>query len=241
MNTQTAVLPDPMRAGVGGIHATKWIAGSVDDQRRAVDAVFAAVENGGLPDGLLTLTGYVHPEGEDAFTYAQWSTADAPERFLEAGGKDLLDAVEAEVPALERAETNVYSLYRGYVSPDPAIAAAVTPDRATAANPPGWIIVVTIFFDEPGRAPGWIDTTLEALREVEPVDGLITNYFHIDSAGTRVINYTEWSDREKHKAAHAGDTGPIGQNGAVGKRIKSLPGVVGVELSRYQIHRSLAA
>lgn len=241
MNSQAAVLPDPMRADVAGIHTTKWVAGSVENQGRAIDAVFQAVEGSALPDGLLTLTGYVHPEGNDAFTYGQWSSPEAPQRFVEGLGQEHLGAVEQLVPELERADSTVYTLYRGYVTPDPATAAAVTPDRATAANPPGWIIVVSIAFDEPGRAPGWIDTTLEALRSVEPVDGLITNFFHIDTTGTRVINYTEWSDREKHKAAHAGDTGPIGQNGAVGKRIKSLPGVVGIELSRYQLHRSFAA
>jgi hypothetical protein len=226
MTTQPAALPDPTRSDVAGIHATRWFVGAVERQQAAVDAVLDLVEQD-PPPHLLALTGFVHPEGEEAFTYAQWSDADAPRRFLDADQPRL----EQAVPQLDRVDSTEYRLYRSYL----------TPDEATAAHPPGWIIVVTIAFDEPGRAPGWIDTTLDALREVEPVDGLITNHFHIDVAGTRVINYTEWTDREKHKAAHAGDSGPIGQNGPVGKRIRSLPGVVGVEVSRYQLHRSLAA
>lgn len=223
MTPRPAVLPDPTRSDVHGIHVTRWFAGAPDRQAAAVDAIFDELERAPLPEGLLTLTGYVNPDGgDDALTYAQWSSADAP---------DLVGLVERAAPGLERVETTEYALYRSYV----------TPDAATAAHPPGWIIVVTIEFDEPGRAPGWIDATLDALREVEPVDGLITNHFHIASEGTRVINYTEWTDREKHKAAHAGDSGPIGQNGPVGKRIRSLPGVVGVGLGRYRLHRSLAA
>lgn len=226
MTVSTAVLPDITRPDVRAISVTRWIVGDLARQHAAVDAAMAEFERLGLPKGLLSLTCFVNAEGPSVLNYAQWASDEAHEEFLRTLGPTLDRGVDEAIPGIERQGPITYRLYRSYVPEGPTV-------------DPGLMILVTIEFDGPGRARDWIDVVIDAVRAVEPVHGLITNHFHISVDDTRVINYTEWTDEQAHYEAIDSDTGPIGQKGSVGQRVRTMPGVTKIGFEHLLLYRSL--
>jgi hypothetical protein len=108
-----------------------------------------------------------------------------------------------------------------------------------------------VTFETPGRAHGWVDSVIEAMRAADPVPGLISHYFHVSVSDTHVLNYAEWTDAAAHRAAVESGLGPIGRHGAGGQhgaagrhgadgpRFREMPGVVDIAVERCQLYRSL--
>ncbi|WP_169736765.1 antibiotic biosynthesis monooxygenase [Pseudonocardia spinosispora] len=221
-----AVLPDIARADAGTILVSRWIVGDLARQRAAVDATMAEYAKlGAVPDGLLALSCFVSPDSDSVLNYAQWTSDAVHARFVESDRPRLAKGVDDLVPGIRRPGLVRYRLYREY-----------RPVKARV----GTVVMVSVEFDRPGLARGWVDAVLEAIREAAPVPGLISNYFHVSLDDVRVLNYAEWTDDQAHRAAIDSAGGPIGEHGTVGRLFRTMPGVVDIGFDRYQLYRSLS-
>jgi len=228
-----AVLPDLRRRDVGTILVSPWLVGDLERQRAAVDATLAGYDHFGLPDGFLSLSCFVSVEGTTVVYYAQWTSDEAHREFQRTDRPALARGVDELVPGIERPGVTRYRLYRDYLP------AGDTP------GPAACVVLVTVTFETPGRAHGWVDSVIEAMRAADPVPGLISNYFHVSVSDTRVLNYAEWTDAAAHRAAVESGLGPIDRHsadswhGADGPRFREMPGVVDIAVERCQLYRSL--
>jgi hypothetical protein len=230
MSQTAAALPDIVRPDVGVIMLSDWQVGNIDRQRAAADALVEAYESLDDMEGLRSLTCFVSPDDDRLLTYAQWADESAFESFMRDHGSALDTAVANVAPDSDRPPAIKYELYRSY-----------TPEVGDAQA--DWMVGVTFRYAGPDYVRPWVDVVIDAIRDVEPVKGLVVNHFHVaDDAGddeSRMFNYTLWTDKESHVAAIEGADGPIGKDGPVGQRVRTMPGVVGGGFVRYQLYRSV--
>lgn len=216
----TAVFPTVDRPDSGLALVSPLYVGTADIQRAVADAIVAEWSAADRPDGLLSQTCYVSTEGENVWTYEQWTGLDA---YLESGrayrqppplrglGRDGADIERCSPIAFQRYRTTVFD------------------SRGTTTR------IVAPVFDVDGRAAQRtiIDRLLDGpLTAATP--GLLSVHFHYSLDGSRVLNYAEFTEDGKHLDFLAS---PIAQ--ATTKLTEDTPGVRGIGGKRYILHGSV--
>lgn len=145
------------------------------------------------------------------------------DKFAQTDHPEWTDGIDA-VPDSERHAITPYWLYRSFV-----------PDGSPRR--PGCIVVIT--FETDGsewqhKLVGWL---VDRLPDNVPHLGNISNHFHISTDGTRVFNYTEWTDEEAHQDVVEND---LGEDDEVPQMIDAMAGVRGLGYKRFNPYRSLA-
>lgn len=193
---------------------TPLYVGTADVQHAVADAVLAEWTATERPEGLLSQTCYVSTEGENVWTYEQWTNLEAyrdsgrmyrQPATLRGLGRDGADIERCAPIAFQRYRTTVFDT-------------TGTPTR-----------IVAPMFDVDGRAAQRtiIDRLLDGpLTEATP--GLLSVHFHYSLDGSRVLNYAEFVKDEDHLDFLAS---PIAQ--ATTKLTADTPGIRGIGGKRY--------
>jgi hypothetical protein len=217
-----AVFPTIDRPDSGLVLVSPLYVGTAEIQRMAADAIVAEWSAASRPDGLLSQNCYVSTEGENVWTYEQWTGLDA---YLNSGRAYRqpapLRGVGNEGADIERCSPIVFERYRSSIFDTQG-----TPTRIVAPT-----------FDVDGRAAqqNIIDALLDGpLTKATP--GLLSVHFHYSLDGSRVLNYAEFTEDSKHLFFLAS---PIAQ--ATTKLTEDTPGVRGIGGKRYILHGSVAA
>ncbi|TSB22379.1 antibiotic biosynthesis monooxygenase [Streptomyces sp. NBC_01525] len=201
---------------------TPLYVGTADVQQAVADALLAEWEATSRPEGLLSQTCYVSTEGENVWTYEQWTGLAA----YRASGRMYLQPPTlrgrgVDGADVERCAPIAFKRYRSTV-----FDTVSTPTR-----------IVAPMFDVDGRATQRtiIDRLLDGpLTEATP--GLLSAHFHYSLDGSRVLNYAEFTEDEAHVDFLAS---PIAQ--ATTKLTQDTPGVRGIGGKRYLLHGSVGA
>ncbi|MFH8345914.1 hypothetical protein [Streptomyces sp. NPDC018045] len=208
-------LPDVRRAGVGTVLISEWDAGSPERQQAMAEGAARAVQSAPLPDGLVSQVFLTGTDGRTVLAFGQWEDgpAGAAQRAVGAGG------------------ARGYRYYRSLLpqggQPEPGC-------------------VVTVSFETTGHeaARQLVDGLLDMMGGVQPGSaetsrtgsGGISSNFHISEGGTRVFNYSEWTDEAAHQRMVETS---LQQGGAVMNLIESIPGVTPLGFKRYVTPRGL--
>ncbi|WP_306204902.1 antibiotic biosynthesis monooxygenase [Actinoplanes sp. RD1] len=163
------------------------------------------------PEGLLGWSVFVDADGDLVRDYAQWT-------------------VEPELPDLtvtgaESHDRAVYQLHRG-TGPVPV--------------EPGAAVFVRVDTTGADLARTWIDAVFTALAgDIDLPPGGLGAFFHISTDGRRVLNYAEWESPEAHRRALAATGGASVSAGPLWDRVRSMPGVRPVSVTRYLLYASV--
>ena len=193
---------------------SEWIVDTPERQRATAETAINAWEHD-WPEGLLSHSCFVGIEDTTVLHYSQWTSEEAADE-----GMHELDAVVDS----ERHEITPYRLYRSFV-----------PD--SSSRPRGCIVVISFETDGPEWQRKLVDWLVDRLPDSEPHPGMISNHFHISTDGTRMLNYTEWTDEEAHRDVVEND---LRESDEVPQMIDAMTGVRGLGYKRFTFHRHLA-
>ncbi|WP_329381139.1 monooxygenase [Streptomyces sp. NBC_01351] len=200
---------------------TPLFVGTAEIQRAAADAIVAEWSAAPRPEGLLSQSCYVSTEGENVWTYEQWTGV---ESYLASGrafrAPEPLRGLGTDGTDIERSAPIAFERYRSTVFDTGSV--------------PTRVVVPT--FDVDGRAAqrNVIDRLLDGpLTEATP--GLLSAHFHYSLDGSRVLNYAEFTGDDEHMAFLAS---PIAHETT--RLTKETPGVRGIGGKRYVLHGSVA-
>lgn len=217
----TAALPDIDREDAGLALVASLYVGSPAVQRKAADAVLEEWASAPRPEGLLSQSCYLSTDGENVWTYEQWTGLPA---YRKAGAQEPpapLRGLGENGADVERCAPAAYQRYRS---------AVYEPDSVPT-------VFVAPAFDTDGRAPqrAIIDALLDGpLTEATP--GLIAAHFHFSLDGGRVLNFAEFTDGTAH------DVFLDSPRAQVTTRITNeMPGVRGIGGRRYVLHGTVAS
>jgi hypothetical protein len=131
------------------------------------------------------------------------------------------------VPGIELRDHAEYHLYRG--------------SRSDAGRVPGAMVAVRVDAEGADLARTWVDAVFEALARDENLPaGGIGGFFHLSTDGRHVLNYAEWETAEDHRRALAAHGGGVSQ-GPLWDRVRDMPGVRPVSVTRFHLHHTLTA
>lgn len=220
------VFPEVRRPDAETVLISEWDAGSPEGQRAVLDGVARAWEETPLPAGFLSRVLFGGTDGHSVLNYAQWTSDTAYQEFVrteDTGLRERIAAALAAVGDVGNAGPTSYRLYR-----------SMLPQGEPRA--PGCVVRVAFRTAGHGAARELIDGLLDMLGERQRGAGGIASHFHISEDGTRVVNYSEWTDPE----AHAREIGAkLQPGGPVMSFVASLPAVEPLGFRRYVTPRGL--
>ncbi len=222
----TDVFPQIRRPDAGTVLISEWDAGSPEGQRAVLDGVARAWEETPLPAGFLSRVLFAGTDGRSVLNYAQWTSEAAHREFVRNEDTGLGERVAAALRAVGDVGHSGPTHYRLYRS--------LLPQGEPGA--PGCVVRVAFRTTGHDAARGLVDGLLDRLGGAQPGEGGIASHFHISEDGTRVVNYSEWTDPESH--ARQIGTG-LRAGGPVMSFITSLPGVEPLGFRRYATPRGL--
>lgn len=196
---------DPIRQAREAAHvaiiASQWKLTSAAERDHAAHAALEAMP--ATTPGLINYSVY---RGIDEFTLfhlSQWTTPAARDHYVDVVSSGPRDAVDSEVPEIERRWREFAEPHRSYVSED--------------QRPPRCLVVVRqpMHTADPVVVEDWVDTVITALESgTGRTDGLIAATFLINSAGDVVLNLAEWVSADAHRDAL--QPAEFGTQGSVG-------------------------
>ncbi|MFE9824080.1 monooxygenase [Streptomyces sp. NPDC005791] len=215
----TATLPGVDRKDAGLALVGPLYVGSPHLQQKVADAIVAEWAAAPRPEGLLSQSCYVSTDGENVWTYEQWTELSAyratgtqePPAPLRGLGPDGAD--------IERCAPTPFQRYRSRVYEPSSV-----PTRFVAPA-----------FDTDGRAPqrGIIDALLDGpLTTATP--GLIAAHFHYSLDGGRVLNFAEFTEDSAHEFFLDSPSAQV-----TTRITQDMPGVRGIGGRRYVLHGSV--
>jgi hypothetical protein len=226
MTRRTTAYPDLTDSRARAPFFSTWRVGTPLRQRQTVEAIAETWQRRPWPDdGLL---GYYVYTGHDSSTllhHSRWTDEQAYEAFVKVQRQERVDEIDTAVPGIERLGLGRYRHYRSH-----------RPAAGRAAREPGCIVIVDIEFDGlgPERRRTWTDAVIEALdSEPDPQPGYLSAHFHLDTDGTRILNYAEWESARDHLDALAAPGDGIGSATALWERVQTWPGLKSTTVSRY--------
>ncbi|MFE0188197.1 antibiotic biosynthesis monooxygenase [Streptomyces sp. NPDC058989] len=222
----TDVFPQVRRPDAGTVLISEWDAGSPEGQRAVLDGVARAWERTPLPAGFLSRVLFAGTDGRSVLNYAQWTSDAAHREFVRSEDTGLSERTAAALKAAGEVTVSEPARYRLYRS--------MLPDGDPGT--PGCVVRVAFRTTGHDAARGLVDGLLDLLGGVQRGEGGIASHFHISEDGTRVVNYSEWTDPESH-ARQIGTSLQAG--GPVMSFIASLPGVEPLGFRRYATPRGL--
>jgi heme-degrading monooxygenase HmoA len=223
MTTSRDSPPDITRTDADIALINEWTVDTPKRQRAAAETAIDAVEHGPWPEGLLSDNYFVEIDGDTVLHYSQWTSEETADEWVRTDRQEWTQRIDA-VPDIERHEITPYRLYRSFV-----------PDGSPHRR--GCIVVISFETDGPEWQRKLVDWLVERLPDNPPPPGNISNHFHLSTDGTRVFNYTEWTDEEAHQ-----DTveNHLREDDEVPQMIDAMAGVRGLGYKRFNLHQSLA-
>lgn len=223
----TDVFPEIRRPDAGAVLISEWDAGSPEGQRTVLDGVARAWAQTPLPAGFVSRMLFAGTDGRSVLNYGQWTSDEAHREFVRSEDTGLSERIAAVLEPLGdvgNSGPTRYRLYRSML-------------RQGEPKAPG--CVVRVAFRTTGRdaARELVDGLLDILGGVQPGEGGIASHFHISEDGTRVVNYSEWTDAESHAREIGVNLQP---GGPIMDFITSLPGVEPLGFRRYETPRGLS-
>ncbi|WP_050501948.1 antibiotic biosynthesis monooxygenase [Streptomyces monomycini] len=207
--------PDIRRAGVGTVLISEWDAENPERQQAMAEGAARALRAAPLPDGLVSQVYLTGTDGRTVLGFGQWEEgrAGASQQAVEAGGARRYRYYRSLLPQGEQPE-------------------------------PGCVVAVSFETTGHEAAQQLVDGLLDLLGEVQPGSaetsrtgsGGISSNFHISEDGTRVFNYSEWTDEAAHQRTVETS---LQQGGAVMNLIAGIPGVTPLGFQRYVTPRGL--
>ncbi|MGW1376526.1 antibiotic biosynthesis monooxygenase [Streptomyces sp. NPDC002446] len=222
----TDVFPKIRRPDAEAVLISEWDAGSPEGQRAVLDGVARAWAETPLPAGLLSRVLFAGTDGRSVLNYAQWTSDAAHREFVRGENTGLRERIAAVLEAagdVGNSGPTRYRLYRSML-------------RQGEPQTPGCVIRVAFRTTGHDAARELVDGLLDVLGGVQPGKGGIASHFHISEDGTRVVNYSEWTDPESHAREIGTNLQP---GGPVMSFIASLPGVETLGFRRYVTPRGL--
>ncbi|MEU9119697.1 antibiotic biosynthesis monooxygenase [Streptomyces sp. NPDC048506] len=222
----TDAFPDVRRPDVGTVLIREWDAGSPEGQRAVRDGLARAWEETPLPAGFLARVLFAGTDGRSVLDYAQWTSDAAHREFVrseDTGPADRIAAAWKPVGDGGDAGPTRYRLYR-----------SLLPQGQPKA--PGCIVRVAFRTTGHDAARELVDGLLDMVGGQQPGEGGIASHFHLSEDGTRIVNYSEWTDPESHAREFGAR---LQAGGPVMDFIESLPGVVPLGFRRYVNPRGL--
>ncbi|MEV5594824.1 hypothetical protein [Streptomyces sp. NPDC052496] len=208
-------LPDTRRAGVGTVLISEWDAGSPERQQAMAEGAARALRAAPLPDGLVSQVYLTGTDGRTVLGFGQWEDGQAgpPQTAVEPDGARRYRYYRSLLPQGEQPE-------------------------------PGCVVAVSFETTGHEAARQLVDGLLDLMGGVQPGSaetsrtgsGGISSNFHISEDGTRVFNYSEWTDEAAHQ--HMIDTS-LQQGSAVLNLIAGIPGVTPLGFKRYVTPRGV--
>jgi hypothetical protein len=105
---------------------------------------------------------------------------------------------------------------------------------------PGCIVIVAVELADPEAPKRWVDTVFGAFDEQSrPSAGLRGAFFHLGTAGPRVVNYAEWASEAAYDAATFSNTTAIDASPKL-RAVRDFPGLRSLVVRRYRPLVSLA-
>lgn len=185
-----------------------------DGQLRFCDRATDSWRNTELPPGMVSANLFASVGGESVLSYFQWESTQAL-RSLGLG----VDGVPGQVdpPPFGTAWSPAYRLYRSL--------GATHEVRAPTS-------LICAYFDTDGteRQRHIADTLIEVANRLPPNPAALSAHFYLSLDGTRVVNYTEWSDAHSHDY-HADK----GAYDAIYEVSTSTPGVRSLRGNQYRL------
>lgn len=224
MNPTHLSLPNIANSDVEFTVVNRWDVGTCKRQGATVDAVVAAWAERPWPEALITFTCLSSTDGATVVSYAQWASEEAASEFMASHPPAGVDALATAVPGIGTSLPATYRRYRSITS--------------HTSRPPVCVVMVRLGADDPASARRWIDALIEGIEsEPTPIPGLVAAHFHIDAAGTSIVNLAEWVDEQAHRrAVDGGDIEGIGQTAsAAWSRVLAMPHVTPLALEYYRL------
>ncbi|MFG2890024.1 antibiotic biosynthesis monooxygenase [Streptomyces sp. NPDC048248] len=223
---RTDVFPEIRRPDSGLVLISEWDAGSPEGQRAAQNGVAHAWEETPLPAGFLSRVLFAGTDGRSVLDYAQWTSGAAHREFVareETGPLEGIAAAPVGVGGDGDAGPGRFRLYR-----------SLLPEGAAPA--PGCVVRVAFRTAGEEAARRLVDGLMDMFDGRQSGAGGIASHFHLSEDGTRVVNYSEWTDAEAHERMVVAE---LGSGGQVMRLLASLPGVEPLGFRRYTAPRGL--
>ncbi|OKH97327.1 hypothetical protein A6A06_32675 [Streptomyces sp. CB02923] len=208
-------LPDIRRTGVGTVLISEWDADGPARQQAMAEGAARALRAAPLPDGLVSQVYLTGTDGRTVLGFGQWEDGPAgpSPAAVEAGGARRYRYYRSLLPQGEQPE-------------------------------PGCVVAVSFETTGHEAARQLVDGLLDMMGGVQPGSdetartgsGGISSNFHISEDGTRVFNYSEWTDEAAHQRMVESS---LQQGGAVLSLVASIPGVTSLGFKRYVTPRGL--
>lgn len=201
----TDQIPSPIRQVRDTEHtaliASQWKLTNATDQHRAAHAALEAMPV--TTPGLVNYSVYRGLDDFSLFHLSQWTTTVSRDRYVDVSSAGPRDAVDSELPDIDRRWREFVSPHRRYVSGDP--------------RPPRCLVVVRqpLRLTDPVIVKEWVDTVVTALESgTRGTDVLIATTVLINSAGDVALNLAEWVSADAHRnALRPADLGTTGNGG----------------------------
>ncbi|GAA2428550.1 antibiotic biosynthesis monooxygenase [Actinomadura vinacea] len=173
--------------------SSEWTVHSPQRQRKALDLQAEVWGEADWPEGLHSYTFYAGTDGSTILHYSQWRDDQAYRDFVESGRKPRMERVDAAVPGIERHDLAFYRLHRSLT---------------IGSDEPGIVVTEFVAAGGPDDARRRVGTMADAREKARP-SGLLTAGFHVSSDGSRILDYSEWTDDAAFEAylAPQQDTG----------------------------------
>jgi hypothetical protein len=215
--------PDITRPDADIALISEWTVKTSKRQRVAAETASTTWEHGPWPEGLLSDNYFVEIDGDTVLHYSQWTIEETADEFVQTDRPEWMCKIDAD-PDSERHEITPYRLYRSFV-----------PDGSPRRR--GCIVVISFETDGPEWQRKLVDWLVDRLPDNPPPPGNISNHFHLSTDGTRVFNYTEWTDEEAHRGVVENS---LREDDEVPQMLDAMAGVRGQGYKRFNLHRSLA-
>ncbi|MFH8566969.1 antibiotic biosynthesis monooxygenase [Streptomyces sp. NPDC017993] len=223
---RTDVFPEIRRPDSGLVLISEWDAESPEGQRAVQDGVARAWEETPLPAGFLSRVLFAGTDGRSVLDYAQWTTDAAHREFVRREEAGLRERVAAALDGVGGDGEAGYGRFRLYRS--------LLPEGVAPA--PGCVVRVAFRTAGEGAARQLVDGLMDMFDGWQSGTGGIASHFHLSEDGTRVVNYSEWTDAESHERVAVAK---LGSGGPVMRLLASLPGVEPLGFRRYTAPRGL--
>lgn len=221
--TRRDSFPDITRPDADIALINEWTVDAPKHQRATTETAIDPVEHGTWPEGLLSDNYFVELDGKTVLHYSQWTSEETAAEFVRTDYPEWTERIDA-IQDSERDGSTLYRLYRSFV-----------PDGSPRT--PGCIVVITFETDGLEWQHKLVDWLVDRLPDSEPHPGNLANHFHISTDGTRVFNYTEWTDAEAHRTVVEND---LREDDEVPQMIDAMAGVRRLGYKRFNHHQSLA-
>lgn len=223
MTTSRDSFPDIARPDADIALISAWTVDISERQRAAAETAIPGQKHEAWPDGLLSDTYFVEIDGDTVLHYSQWTSEEAAAGFARSDRPEWAGRIDA-IPDSETHGSTPYRLYRSFV-----------PDGSPRRR--GCIVAISFETDSSEWQRKLVDWLADRLPANPPHPGNIANHFHLSTGGTRVFNYTEWTDAEAHRDVIENS---LHKESEILQMIDDMTGVRGLGYKRYNLHRSLA-